>query len=718
MQTLSLSLQQRRTTWIVYEKRHAMFWGKSWTRVVTLVVVLVLMMLDNFAFAQSAEFDTDSGGYTAEAVHLSADRVEYSDDTISAEGNVAIELNGRRLLCNVLSMNRATGQFTASGNCVVYSESNIAAAEWLTYDPLTKTATMHKAAIEGVNYLGSQTQFNSSLFFWADTVKLTPERMELYQATFSSCDSPTDSLHYYCQAEHMEIYPKDRLVADKTEFFVNGKHLYTLPSLNVSIDPDRPQGRSELPQLGSNSTDGLFARTTWGYSFNKDNYGSLLVDYYSRTGFGLGLEHFYSLGSRGAGRAYIYRQGGDKTSQRYEISNNVYYDIDDDTRVTWLFNSNESELPGFQAINNHNSVFSLNRHTDTSNLMFSNISDKNSNNVNNTTWRLYYDIKLSPELTALVNADVSSSSSLYRSTNRFHYTAGLRHQSELFDSELMVENTTGDATYFLNRNPELTVRSRPIYLGDIPILASASVGHLTEGPSMFSANRTDVKIQIPDQIVDYGSGRFMLGGGIRQQFYSSGEQQYSLATRVGWLQELGDNGALRLDYSWMQPKGETPFQHDYMFGYENVTGGVEYRLPSDFAFSVVGGYNLKSDKWHNITPRIEFQPAKKWKIAAGSSFDPNTSTWRSLDTNLRLQLTDELSVSHWSIYDLVNTRLTYQDYQLDYEAHDWITSVVYRGVQNEVYLQFSMKAFPQAPLSIGPNIVDPVLPNPVYTGPR
>jgi hypothetical protein len=81
-----------------------------------------------------------------------------------------------------------------------------------------------------------------------------------------------------------------------------------------------------------------------------------------------------------------------------------------------------------------------------------------------------------------------------------------------------------------------------------------------------------------------------------------------------------------------------------------------------------------------------------------------------VDAGIKMQITPGLSLSHWSVYDLVNSRLTYQDYQLNLEDHDSITSLVYRGVQNEFFLQFSLKAFPLQPVSIGPNTHDPILP--------
>ena len=45
-----------------------------------------------------------------------------------------------------------------------------------------------------------------------------------------------------------------------------------------------------------------------------------------------------------------------------------------------------------------------------------------------------------------------------------------------------------------------------------------------------------------------------------------------------------------------------------------------------------------------------------------------------------------------------------------YEDHDWIGSVTYRGVQNEVFFQMSLKAFPLRPVKIGPDPSLPILP--------
>ena len=653
---------------------------------------------------------TPVGASPAKPVHLVADRINSTPETVTAEGQVAVDVEGARLLCQRLEMDRATGRIRASGECVFYWKDNFVAADSLVYDPGTKTAEMSAATGQGRDFNLNGGPVSGDIFFWAEQVKWQPEKVELVDATFTTCDFPPDDLHYDFHSEKVEIWPNSRLLASDTSFTLHGNRLYTLPTLNLSLDPkDRRKRQNLLPQVGSNSVDGLFVRNSVDYAFDEKNYGTVLLDYYSKTGLGRGLQHFYSLGDRGEGNLYLYQQKGNSVRDRYEVRSNMYYRPDDYTQVAWNFNANRSEVPGFTTPENLSSYVSLTRYAPGSALQFSQNYNRSGFDTN-TTWRMYYNLELTPELSTLWTADLATASTRFTGTQRFHYMGGLRHVGELFDSELILENTSGQKTFFMNRNPELSLRSRPLYLGPVPLLASASFGNMQESPSLFQTQRYDLKLQVPDQSVDYGSGRLMLGGGLRQLFYGTGESQYVLATRAGWLQHLGDLGTLRLDYNWQLPEGFTPFQHDFVYPYENLTGGLELAEADRFSVSVLGGYDLRSKVFHYVTPRVDFQPGPNWRLSAATSFDPNSSVWRNVDAGVKMQLSPGLSVSHWSVYDLVNSRMTYQDYQINFEEHDWITSLVYRGVQNEFFLQFSLKSFPLQPVSIGPNLQDPILP--------
>ncbi|MEW6281867.1 MAG: hypothetical protein AB1758_24890, partial [Candidatus Eremiobacterota bacterium] len=187
-------------------------------------------------------------------------------------------------------------------------------------------------------------------------------------------------------------------------------------------------------------------------------------------------------------------------------------------------------------------------------------------------------------------------------------------------------------------------------------------------------------------------------------------QQYTLAARGSYLQNLGQHFLARVDYNWQKPEGFSPFQHDLQFPYHTLTGGLQVYDDDLFSLSALGGYDIDFDRMHDVMPRLDIRPARGFQVSAASNYDPNFRQWRSVDSQVRFQLTDNFSVAHWSLYDLVNERLTYQDYQVNLESHDWMASVTYRGVQNEVYLQFSLKAFPLQRPSVGPDPGRPVLP--------
>ncbi|MGM9991288.1 MAG: hypothetical protein ACI376_00325 [Candidatus Bruticola sp.] len=661
----------------------------------------------------TSSLDTDDPNdsiFAGAPVHLIADKVTVTDDSIKAEGSASIDVMGARMLCNYLVLDKITGKITAVGDCIIYWNNNFVAADWLTYDPNSQITIMHNVTGQGHDFSSNENTVDGDIFFWADTLQWTKEKMVLTDSTFTTCDNPTDELDYKFVSKYVEIYPQDKLIASNTGIYFKNTRLYTMPTMNVPLDNKRRAKNSVIPQIGSNSVDGWFARNTFDYVFDNNNYGEILLDYYSKTGIGTGIRHYYSLGDKGGGDFYYYRLNGDKINSRYDLNSNIHYAFDDQTKISWEFSSNRSETPGFTNESRINSLFTFQHKDDRQDLRFSqNYNTKGSDTTNNT-WRSYYNLQLTPELSTTWKAEMSTISTAHRTADRFHYQIGLRHTSELFDSDLQIENTNGDRNYSLNRNPEFTLRSHPIFLGDVPLLTSVSLGYVTESPSMYSTNRYDFQLQIPDQSFEYDSGRFLAGAGFRQLFYGNGQSMYSLAARLGWMQELGDMGTLRLDYNWLNPRGETPLQYDYITGYENLTGGIEFFKDDVFNFSVVSGYNLRTDQFQNVTPRLQFRPNKDWLVGASCSYDPSSHSWRNLDTNLRTKLFDGLYASHWSVYDLVNHRFTYQDYQLDYEAHDWVTSLVYRSVQNELYFQFSLKAFPMPDVTIGPSYANEIIP--------
>lgn len=664
-------------------------------------LVCFFLLLFNLASAQTP--------VQPEAVFIEGERVERRDGLTIATGNVTVEVGGLRLDCQRLVYDPLRGLVTAEGECLFSWGGSFATSESLVLDVNTKTAIMSKAAgmSDGVSL--SERAYEGSFIFWADKLRYTEDEVQLERAVLTTCDAEPNSLHYSIDSELVTLYPQDKIVAKNTSFTIGDTKLYTLPTMVVPLD-ESGGWETYFPTVGYNSIDGAFMRNSFAYSFDRDNYGQIKFDLYQRSGMGIGIEHFFDLGEIGSGNiSYYTQQGRQSERNRFELRANGNFKIDEYTRLGLSYNANHYELPGQVSPVNVSSAINLTRTTKRSALQIgANFASSGDND--NRNYRFYHDLELSDRWSLLTRADLSHSSNEYTQTNRYHYLGSLRHRGDLFEGDLSYERSGGQNTYFLNRQPELSLRSYPFKMGALPLTVGASFGVLEESPSMFKTERYRFDLKVPDQILDTGLGEFHVGAGFRQNLYGSGQEQFVFGSRVGWKQTFADHFVARLDYNLQDSKGYTPFQHDLAFGYQVLSGGFEIYKDDDFRIAATGAYDLNYNQAYDIITTLDVNPIKGWGLTASANLDPNTGTWRSVDSGITAQLTRGISVTHWSLYDLLNGRLTYQNFSLNYEDHDWIGRLTYRGVQNEVYLQMSLKAFPIRPVKIGPDPALPILP--------
>lgn len=642
---------------------------------------------------------------------LEADRVYKRGDVTIAEGNVRLEIKGARLDCQRLEFDSRSKLINASRECVFSWGQNYAASERLTYDLDKEEAVLYEAAGRGDELVHQNRLVESSLYFWADRLRWTPEKVVLDEALLTTCELNPDDFHYAIESEQITVFPRDKLVASNTAISLHDNRLYTVPTIVVPLDEDKQRQRqSYFPSAGYNNLDGVFLRNRFDYYIDKGNYGSLNLDAYQRSGLGYGLESFFELAPGTGGNIFYYTQNGQQAQRnRFELRGNAQVRIDEFTNLGFAYNSNQFELPGVVSPLNVASVINLSRITPGSSLQVAaNFADSGDNR--NSGYRFFYDVELDDRWSGILKADLSRSVVRVTETNRYHYLGGVRYRGDLFDGDLALERAGGQLTYFLNREPELRLRSHRFQMGPVPLTASASLGRLQESPSQFSTERYRMELVVPDQIMETAVGNLHVGAGLLQNFYGSGQQQYVVGARAGWLSKWGENAVARLDYNWQRPQGFTPFQHDLVFPYQTVNGGLEIFEGDVFSISASGGYDMEFGVPYDIIGRLQVKPTDRLRINAAANYDPTTRIWRNVDSGVTAQLTDGISMTHWSVYDLVNSRLTYQNFALNYEDHDWLASLAYRGVQNEIFFQMSLKAFPLRQTKIGPDPALPILP--------
>ncbi len=111
--------------------------------------------------------------------------------------------------------------------------------------------------------------------------------IEMWESQLTGCDF--DKPHYYFSSPHLTIYPGDRIIGRHVVFWeLDGRlPLFYWPYLVIYLD-EREQRL--LPDVGFHTDRGFFLRSRYRYLLAGAYPGALLLDYYTRSGPGIGFE--------------------------------------------------------------------------------------------------------------------------------------------------------------------------------------------------------------------------------------------------------------------------------------------------------------------------------------------------------------------------------------------------------------------------------------------
>lgn len=182
------------------------------------------------------------------------------------------------------------------------------------------------------------------------------------------------------------------------------------------------------------------------------------------------------------------------------------------------------------------------------------------------------------------------------------------------------------------------------------------------------------------------------------------------------------------NYDWVD--GDTPFVFDEIDPREEVTGRVQYRnggftasISSSYDFAsqehgdVVGRvgyspnekldatvqavYNVESAMVEDVYTLVKTKPKEGWELQLGSSYNVPTSVWERLDARAAAKLPWGLSVQYLISYDGITESLAYNDIAVTKDLHCREITLRYSGVREEIWLEFSLNAFPRTKLLAG-----------------
>ena len=167
-------------------------------------------------------------------------------------------------------------------------------------------------------------------------------RIEITDATLSTCDccgGAELAQPYSIDTGRLILYPDQLIVAFNLTVRSFGVGVFWLP---VYVQPLKETLDSPLfPAIGNSSTRGWFFKWNLPFYVNKDNYGAILIDYFSRfqeVGLGAVMRYAFA-GQRGSIKGYYFpAKVGDS---RLEFSLSHTADLPDDWKMTGGVSYNE-----------------------------------------------------------------------------------------------------------------------------------------------------------------------------------------------------------------------------------------------------------------------------------------------------------------------------------------------------------------------------------------
>jgi hypothetical protein len=209
-------------------------------------------------------------------VTIFGDHVIYHSDTgeFTATGNVRLYQGSQRLYTTEARGNAIDGDvYLLQGGRMIDSPSTTD-AEWGHYNFKTRTGTVR-------NMKGT----NGDDLYKADIARIYPDRTELTSGgSVTRCPAVKHPPCVEVRADHVVIYPNDKIIAYNVKVYLKGKHIYTRDRwINRLNDGESTQ--SLVPHIGYDDDQGFKVRYNYSLDLSDNNTLRADVKYYSKVGW-------------------------------------------------------------------------------------------------------------------------------------------------------------------------------------------------------------------------------------------------------------------------------------------------------------------------------------------------------------------------------------------------------------------------------------------------
>lgn len=689
------------------------------------ITLLLIILLGSSVLAQQGSPVKISGANSG--------KLDLNQQIFYAEGKVELEFDQARLRGDQLVWDLQSQRLEINGNVVFEQHNNIFRGDSLIYNVETSQGEFFEARTEL-----TADNVEGPIFIFGETVKINGSDYHISQGGISSCDL-TDP-HYHLAVKDIEVYPGNKLVIRGVTYYEGRIPLFYWPYLALPLDGRFDNLDFILPEIGYSVRDGYYIKNRYNYYLSENAYGTILYDYYTRRGLGLGIDHNYQNSVIGEGEIGLYGLPFADDQQFVAQLNHKYHaeDFNLTTRNSYVRELNNSGA----VVHDNNSSTRISYQRDNLEIGGNfNYSDKQeAQQAKQLSWSLAGNFRHRITPNFLVNARSSIST---------------KNKDQTLDNLLETQYSYGDHRFLLgiqqrynpdildddktptwksvNRLPELTWQWNNPSLKNYKLNGrfELSAGRFAEYPLGVNSARLIPRIELFTRSwrSDFGTTITYSGGGAGY-FYQDGLNQQVLHGRMNLSQQLGDGLRLTATYNKRSVWGETPFNFDQQAPQDSLTANLRYSV-QHFTLSVRSGYNFRTDRFSALIPQINFNnrqgmtgslsvnydlnnkkigrmtgrfsynPDPNFNFRIGTSYHIGNQTLEIIDGSLAFDLTDTIKLSYDLVYEPTKTRmLTKGEIKLTFDLHCRELLVSYNQVRQDFRVQYSLNAFPKLPVEV------------------
>lgn len=219
---------------------------------------------------------------------------EKTEDRIFAEGDVEIRYKNLKLFADQVEVNTETKDVIAVGEVVIHSPDQVISAAKVLYNLDSREHTFEQAS----------GMIQPDIFYRAETIQgQGQDTFSLTRARVTSCTQPTPRWTFSCSRANLKR--NDYVEMWNSVFRIKKVPVFYLPYFRYPLDKERSTGFL-MPQVGYTDIKGFSLSGSFYWAMARNMDATVNVDYYSRKGFGGGLEYRYLFRGGTGGEVRLY----------------------------------------------------------------------------------------------------------------------------------------------------------------------------------------------------------------------------------------------------------------------------------------------------------------------------------------------------------------------------------------------------------------------------